>query len=132
MTILANLLGCQGIDEFRTMIPHMREQGGRIIQIFSYGGQVAYPGNSLYHASKFGIEGFVESVVQEVAPFNIQATIIEPGMAITENAMNYHEKMFPGYKSDFIRTDPNLLRLLITLPLTKWSTTTTLMTGLAS
>nr|WP_234446821.1 SDR family NAD(P)-dependent oxidoreductase [Limosilactobacillus fermentum] len=35
----------------------MREQGGgRIIQIFSYGGQVAYPGNSLYHASKFGIE----------------------------------------------------------------------------
>ncbi|MDN3536706.1 hypothetical protein QPX96_01420 [Limosilactobacillus fermentum] len=47
MTILANLLGCQGIDEFRTMIPHMREQGGgRIIQIFSYGGQVAYPGNS--------------------------------------------------------------------------------------
>lgn len=53
-------------------------------------------------------------------------------MAITENAMNYHEKMFPGYRSDFIRTDPNLLRLLITLPLTKWSTTTTLMTGLAS
>lgn len=85
MTILANLLGCQGIDEFRTMIPHMREQGGgRIIQIFSYGGQVAYPGNSLYHASKFGIEGFVESVVQEVAPFNIQATIIEPGGARTE------------------------------------------------
>ncbi|MEK1326118.1 hypothetical protein HC003_02330 [Limosilactobacillus fermentum] len=53
-------------------------------------------------------------------------------MAITENAMNYYEKMFPGYKSDFIRTDPNLLRFLITLPLTKWSTTTTLMTGLAS
>lgn len=53
-------------------------------------------------------------------------------MAITENAMNYYEKMFPGYKSDFIRTDPNLLKFLITLPLTKWSTTTTLMTGLAS
>lgn len=87
MTILANLLGCQGIDEFRTMIPHMREQGGRIIQIFSYGGQVAYPGNSLYHASKFGIEGFVESVVQEVAPFNIQATIIEPGGAGRNFAM---------------------------------------------
>ena len=53
-------------------------------------------------------------------------------MAITENELNYHEKMFPGYNSDFIRTDPNLLRFLITLPLTKWSTTTTLMTGLAS
>ncbi|MFE7973903.1 hypothetical protein [Streptomyces shenzhenensis] len=33
----------------------------------SYGGQVAFPGNSLYHATKWGIEGFVESVAQEVA-----------------------------------------------------------------
>lgn len=40
--------------------------------------------HSLYHASKFGIEGFVESVAQEVAPFNIQAPIIEPGGARTE------------------------------------------------
>ena len=42
-----------------------------MIQISSYGGQVAFPGNSLYHATKFGIERFCESVAQEVAPFNI-------------------------------------------------------------
>ncbi len=55
-----------------------------MIQISSYGGQVAFPGNSLYHATKFGIERFCESVAQEVAPFNIWMTIIEPSDARTE------------------------------------------------
>ena len=73
------------IQMIRSVIPQMRKQGGgRIIQISSYGGQVAYPGNSMYHAAKFGIEGFCESVAQEVAPFNIGVTIIEPGGARTE------------------------------------------------
>lgn len=73
------------IQMIRAVIPVMRQQGGgRIIQISSYGGQVAYPGNSLYHAAKFGIEGFCESVAQEVAPFNIGVSIIEPGGARTE------------------------------------------------
>ena len=58
--------------------------GGRIVQLSSYGGQVAFPGNSLYHATKFGIEGFCESVAQEVAPFGIGVTIVEPGGARTE------------------------------------------------
>ncbi len=63
----------------------MRKQGGgRIIQISSYGGQVAYAANSMYHACKFGIEGFCESVAQEVAKFNIGVTIVEPGGARTE------------------------------------------------
>ena len=73
------------IQMIRSVLPQMRKQGGgRIIQISSYGGQVAYPGNSMYHAAKFGIEGFCESVAQEVAPFNIGITIIEPGGARTE------------------------------------------------
>lgn len=78
-----NLLG--SIQLIRSALPHMRAQGGgRIIQISSYGGQVAFPGNSLYHATKWGIEGFVESVAQEVAAFNIGMTIVEPGGARTE------------------------------------------------
>jgi NAD(P)-dependent dehydrogenase (short-subunit alcohol dehydrogenase family) len=69
----------------RAALPHLRAQGsGRIIQISSYSGQVAFAGNSLYHASKWGIEGFVESVAQEVAPFGIGMTIVEPGGARTE------------------------------------------------
>lgn len=73
------------IQMIRSVLPYMRAQNhGRIIQISSYGGQVAYPGNSMYHAAKFGIEGFCESVAQEVAAFNIGVTIVEPGGARTE------------------------------------------------
>ena len=73
------------ITLIQAALPHLRKQnGGRIIQISSYGGQVAYPGNSLYHATKFGIEGFLESVAQEVAPFHIGVTLVEPGGARTE------------------------------------------------
>ncbi|HYA68565.1 MAG TPA: SDR family oxidoreductase [Acidimicrobiales bacterium] len=73
------------IHLIRASLPHLRAQGGgRIIQISSYGGQVAFPGNSMYHATKWGIEGFVESVAQEVAPFGIGMTIVEPGGARTE------------------------------------------------
>jgi len=73
--IATNLVG--SIQLIRAALPHLRAQGGgRIIQISSYGGQVAFPGNSLYHATKWGIEGFAESVAQEVAPFGIGVTII--------------------------------------------------------
>src|SRR5208282_3378856 len=81
--IATNLTGA--ITLIRAALPHLRHQGGgRIIQISSYGGQVAYPGNSLYHATKWGIEGFCEAVAQEVAPFGIGVTIVEPGGARTE------------------------------------------------
>lgn len=73
------------IQLIRAVLPHMREAGsGRIIQLSSYGGQVAFAGNSTYHATKFGIEGFCESVAQEVAAFGVGVTIIEPGGARTE------------------------------------------------
>ena len=77
-----NLLG--SIQLVRAVLPHMRTQGGgRILQISSLGGQVAIPGSSLYHATKWGIEGFMEAVAQEVAVFGIGCTIIEPGGART-------------------------------------------------
>ena len=81
--IATNLTG--SIQLIRAALPHLRTQGGgRIIQISTYGGQVAFPGNSMYHATKWGIEGFAESVAQEVAPFGIGVTIAEPGGARTE------------------------------------------------
>jgi NAD(P)-dependent dehydrogenase (short-subunit alcohol dehydrogenase family) len=81
--IATNLVG--SIQLIRAVLPHLRAQGGgRIVQISTYGGQVAFPGNSLYHATKWGIEGFVESVAQEVASFGIGMTIVEPGGARTE------------------------------------------------
>ncbi len=74
----ANLTG--SIQVIRAALPYLRAQGGgRVLQVSSEGGQVAYPSFSLYHATKWGIEGFVEAVAQEVAPFGIEFTIIEPG-----------------------------------------------------
>ena len=81
--VATNLVG--PIHLIRATLSHLRAQGGgRVIQISSYGGQVAFAGNSLYHATKWGVEGFVESVAQEVAPFGIGMTIVEPGGARTE------------------------------------------------
>jgi NAD(P)-dependent dehydrogenase (short-subunit alcohol dehydrogenase family) len=80
--IETNLLGSMHV--IRAAIPHLRRQGGgRIVQISSEGGQTTYPGFSAYHASKWGIEGFVESVAQEVAPFGIACTLIEFGPTAT-------------------------------------------------
>jgi NAD(P)-dependent dehydrogenase (short-subunit alcohol dehydrogenase family) len=76
--IETNLVG--SIRVIRAALPHLRAQGGgRILQVSASGGQIAFPNFSLYHASKWGIEGFVESIAQEVAPFHIEFTIIEPG-----------------------------------------------------
>ncbi len=80
--INTNLIG--SIQVIRAALPHLRAQGGgRILQLSSEGGQMTYPNFSLYHATKWGIEGFVEAVAQEVAPFGIEFTLVEPGPAKT-------------------------------------------------
>jgi NAD(P)-dependent dehydrogenase (short-subunit alcohol dehydrogenase family) len=80
--LATNLTG--SIQLIRASLPHLRAQGGgRIVQVSSEGGQIAYPGFSLYHASKWGIEGFIEAVAQEVAPFGIDFIIAEPGATAT-------------------------------------------------
>jgi len=79
----------------RAFLPPMREQGGgRIIQISSMGGQVAIPTHSAYHAGKWGLEGFTESVGREVADFGIHLTIVEPGGTRTgfASALRYTEE----------------------------------------
>ena len=68
----------------RAVLPSMRAHGGgRIIQISSMGGQIAAPTHSAYHAGKWGLEGFTESVSREVADFGIHLTIAEPGSTRT-------------------------------------------------
>ncbi|MEO3873418.1 SDR family oxidoreductase [Nonomuraea sp. B12E4] len=80
--IATNLTG--SIRLIRAALPHLRRQGGgRILQLSSVGGQAAWPGGSLYHATKWGVEGFAEALAGEVAPFGIGVTIVEPGGART-------------------------------------------------
>jgi NAD(P)-dependent dehydrogenase (short-subunit alcohol dehydrogenase family) len=77
-----NLLG--SVFVIRAALPHLREQGrGRILQVSTAGGQATYPNFSYYHASKWGIEGFCETVAREIAPFGIGLTIVEPGATPT-------------------------------------------------
>lgn len=82
-----NLIG--SIQLARAVLPHLREQGGgRFIQISSSAGQTAIPGVSIYVATKWGIEGFIEALSMEVASFGIETTLVEPGGIRTGFASN--------------------------------------------
>lgn len=68
----------------RALLPHLRAQGhGRIIQISSVGGQCTMAGTAVYNATKWGVEGFFESLAAEVKGFGIGVTIVEPGSVRT-------------------------------------------------
>lgn len=84
----------------REAIKHMRPNGGgTIIQISSMGGKITFPLYSIYHATKFAVEGFTESLHYELAQFNIKMKLIEPGPIVTD---------FYGRSRQFIKpTDTN-------------------------
>jgi NAD(P)-dependent dehydrogenase (short-subunit alcohol dehydrogenase family) len=88
------------IQVTRCVLPQMRKQrAGRIVQISSMGGQAAFPTVSLYHAAKWGLEGFTDALRQEVAPFGIQLTIIEPGgMRTSFDANAVHAEPIGAYE----------------------------------
>jgi NAD(P)-dependent dehydrogenase (short-subunit alcohol dehydrogenase family) len=68
----------------RAALPHLRAQGGgRIIQLSSVGGQCTVPGMAVYHATKWGVEGFFETLAAEVTGFGIEVTLVEPGSVRT-------------------------------------------------
>jgi NAD(P)-dependent dehydrogenase (short-subunit alcohol dehydrogenase family) len=95
--IATNLVG--SIQLIRASLPHLRRQGGgRIVQVSSEGGQIAYPNFSVYHATKWGIEGFVEAVAKEAAPFGVDFLIVEPGPTATNFAAGLdHAPSMPAY-----------------------------------
>jgi NAD(P)-dependent dehydrogenase (short-subunit alcohol dehydrogenase family) len=80
--IATNLTG--SIQLARAVVPHLRAQGGgHLVQMSSMGGHLAFPAFSLYHVTKWGIEGFYEALHQEVEPFGIRTTLVEPGVVRT-------------------------------------------------
>jgi len=67
------------------VLPIMRAQGsGHILQVSSIGGVSAFPTVGMYHASKWGLEGFSQSLAAEVAGFGIKVTLVEPGGYATD------------------------------------------------
>ena len=86
----------------RAVLPVMRLQRfGHIISISSTAGLVGFEFGSAYAASKFGLEGWMESLAVEVAPFGINTTIVNPGFfrteLLTEQSTNYAEASIEDY-----------------------------------
>lgn len=111
--IETNVFGALWVTQ--AALPFMREQkSGHIIQVSSIGGISAFPLVGIYHASKWALEGFSQSLAQEVAGFGISVTMIEPGGFSTdwsgdssftsEPVAGYealHEEVMAGRKARF-------------------------------
>lgn len=81
--ITTNLYGPMNVT--RAVLPFMRMvRSGHIISISSLAGLAGFEYNAAYCASKFGLEGFMESLHHDVAPFGIKTTIVEPGFFRTQ------------------------------------------------
>jgi NAD(P)-dependent dehydrogenase (short-subunit alcohol dehydrogenase family) len=98
--LAASLIGPMNIT--RAVLPVMRKQrSGHIISISSTAGLVGFEFGTAYAASKFGLEGWMESLHAEVAPFGITTTIVNPGFfrteLLTERSTNYAESSIEDY-----------------------------------
>jgi len=99
--LAASLIGPMNVT--RAVLPVMRKQrSGHIISISSSAGLAAgFEFVSAYAASKFGLEGWMESLQAEVAPFGINTTVVNPGFfrteLLTEQSTNYAEPSIADY-----------------------------------
>ncbi|MEL0215530.1 MAG: SDR family oxidoreductase, partial [Burkholderiaceae bacterium] len=80
-----NVIGL--LDVTQTILPHFRtNKAGVIINISSIGGQMTFPLGTLYHGTKFAVEGISEALHHELKPFGVRVKIIQPGMIATDFA----------------------------------------------
>ena len=98
--LAASLIGPMNVT--RAVLPTMRKQrSGHIISISSSAGLSGFEFGTAYAASKFGLEGWMESLAAEVAPFGIHTTIVNPGFfrteLLTERSTNYAEPSIADY-----------------------------------
>jgi NAD(P)-dependent dehydrogenase (short-subunit alcohol dehydrogenase family) len=99
--LAASLIGPMNVT--RAVLPVMRKQrSGHIISISSSAGlSGAFEFGTAYAASKFGLEGFMEALQVEVAPFGIATTVVNPGFfrteLLTEQSTNYAEPSIDDY-----------------------------------
>ena len=107
--LTTNLVGPMNVT--RAVLPVMREQrSGNVVAITSTAGIVGQEFCSAYAASKFGVEGWMESLRFEVEPFGIRTTIVEPGFFRTELLTNestaYAELSIDDYAERTAQTRP--------------------------
>jgi NAD(P)-dependent dehydrogenase (short-subunit alcohol dehydrogenase family) len=111
------------METTRAVLPHFRDRKqGVIVNVASIGGRVAFPLYSLYHATKWAVEGFSESLQHELLAFNIRVKIVEPGPIKTDfyerSADRTSNPDFPEYDefSDRILTKLNKIGTTGALP----------------
>jgi len=108
-----NLFGALWVTQ--AAIPIMREQGsGHIIQVSSIGGVTAFANVGIYHASKWALEGFSQSLATEVAEFGIRVTLIEPSGFSTDWAgpSASHSAPLPAYDPARERREQQRARMM--------------------
>ena len=98
--LAASLIGPMNVT--RAVLPLMRKQrSGHVISISSTAGLVGFEFGTAYAASKFGLEGWMASLHDEVAPFGITTTIVNPGFfrteLLTEQSTNFAAPSIPDY-----------------------------------
>jgi NAD(P)-dependent dehydrogenase (short-subunit alcohol dehydrogenase family) len=92
--IETNVFGALWVTQ--AALPYLRAQGsGHIVQVSSIGGITAFQNVGIYHASKWALEGFSQALAQEVAPFGIHVTLIEPGGFSTDWAGSSSKRSTP-------------------------------------
>ncbi|MDB5037153.1 MAG: yusZ, partial [Bacteriovoracaceae bacterium] len=87
----------------QTLLPLLRKNRGRILNISSVVGYMGLPFTSLYSSSKFALEGLTESLYYEAKPFGVQVCLIEPGQHRTDfgKKLIYGEKSFEPFSPYF-------------------------------
>jgi short-subunit dehydrogenase len=101
----------------KALLPHFREnKSGSIINTTSVGGLVAFPLYSVYHGTKWALEGFMESLHYELKPFNIKVKNIEPGPIKTEFENSSNLVTAAPYANYVSKANQNMLNLYKSAP----------------
>jgi NAD(P)-dependent dehydrogenase (short-subunit alcohol dehydrogenase family) len=109
-----NVMGAAAI--LQAFVPTMRERrAGKLVAVSSLVGQIPFPFESIYSASKFAVEGLVLSLRYEVEPFGIQVALIQPAQVSTQFAAKIHTLPIEGspYRERvqrFIARDEELIK----------------------
>lgn len=112
-----NVIGL--IDVSRAIIPHFRKhKNGTIVNISSIGGQMTFPLGSLYHGTKFAVEGISESLHYEMSEIGVKVKIIQPGFIATD---------FGSRSFDFQPGDISEYQAIINSLMQQWQSSDTLV-----
>ena len=105
-----NVIGL--LEVTKALLPHMREnRSGTIINISSIGGQITFPLGTLYHGTKFAVEGLSEALHYELEPLGIRVRIVEPGMIKTNFGGSSFDFAMDENISDYAPTAVAMSRL---------------------